>query len=56
MHVTAKSIARWVSLASVLLVAAVLAASVASAQTSANKPGPLAGLIKQSKGESGIVV
>jgi iron(III) transport system substrate-binding protein len=56
MQVTAKSIARWVSLASILLVAAVLAASVASAQTSANKPGPLAGLIKQSKGESGIVV
>jgi iron(III) transport system substrate-binding protein len=56
MQVTAKSIARWVSLASLVLVAAVLAASVASAQTSAKKPGPLAGLIKQSKGESGIVV
>jgi iron(III) transport system substrate-binding protein len=56
MQVTAKSIARWVSLASLVLVAAVLAASVASAQTSANKPGPLAGLIKQSKTESGIVV
>jgi iron(III) transport system substrate-binding protein len=56
MQVTAKSIARWVSLASLVLVAAVLATSVASAQTSANKPGPLAGLIKQSKGESGIVV
>ena len=53
---TAKSIARWVSLASIVLVAAVLAASVANAQTSANKPGPLAGLIKQSKSESGIVV
>jgi iron(III) transport system substrate-binding protein len=56
MQVTAKSIARWVSLASLVLVAAVLAASVASAQTSAKKPGPLAGLIKQSKSESGIVV
>jgi iron(III) transport system substrate-binding protein len=56
MQVTAKSIARWVSLASLVLVAAVLAASVASAQTSAKKPGPLAGLIKQSKKESGIVV
>jgi iron(III) transport system substrate-binding protein len=56
MQVTAKSIARWVSLASLVLVAAVLAASVASAQTSAKKPGPLAGLIKQSKTESGIVV
>jgi iron(III) transport system substrate-binding protein len=56
MQVTAKSIARWVSLASLVLVAAVLAASVASAQTSANNPGPLAGLIKQSKSESGIVV
>jgi iron(III) transport system substrate-binding protein len=56
MQVTAKSIARWVSLASLVLAAAVLAAGVASAQTSAKKPGPLAGLIKQSKGESGIVV
>jgi iron(III) transport system substrate-binding protein len=56
MQVTAKSIARWVSLASLVLVAAVLAANVASAQTSAKKPGPLAALIKQSKGESGIVV
>jgi iron(III) transport system substrate-binding protein len=43
-------------LASLVLVAAVLAASVASAQTSAKKPGPLAALIKQSKTESGIVV
>jgi iron(III) transport system substrate-binding protein len=56
MQVTAKSIARRASLASLVLVAAVLATSVASAQTSAKKPGPLAGLIKQSKGESGIIV
>jgi iron(III) transport system substrate-binding protein len=56
MLVTAKSIARWVSLASLVLVAAVLAANVANAQTSAKKPGPLAGLITQSKGESGLVV
>jgi iron(III) transport system substrate-binding protein len=56
MQVTAKSIARWGSLASLVLVAAVLAANVANAQTSAKKPGPLAGLIKQSKTESGIVV
>lgn len=53
---TAKTIARWVSLASLVLVAAVLATSVASAQSTAKKPGPLAGLIKQSKTESGIVV
>jgi iron(III) transport system substrate-binding protein len=56
MQVTVKSIARRGALASLVLVAAVLAASVASAQTSAKKPGPLAGLIKQSKKESGIVV
>ncbi|NUR77053.1 MAG: extracellular solute-binding protein [Thermoleophilia bacterium] len=51
-----KSIVRWGAVASLVLAAAVLAAGVADARTSAKKPGPLAALIKQSRGESGIVV
>jgi iron(III) transport system substrate-binding protein len=47
---------RKLTVAAFAAVVLLLAAVVAGAAGAAKKPGPLAGLIKQSKGESGIVV
>lgn len=54
----ATSSRRWLPVAAIALVAGALLAGTAGARTdeaAATKPGPLAGLIKQSKKESGLV-